>query len=74
MIQWGVDDADEPTEDLEPYRAAYLGPFGDSTRELRRALELALRLGWVCRAVNGHIAGELGPTRARLRMFLDGRV
>ena len=35
--------------------------------------DLALRLGWVCRAVNGHVPGDDGPTRTRLKMFLDGK-
>jgi hypothetical protein len=33
----------------------------------------ALRLGWVCRAVNGHLPGQPEQTRTRLRMFADGR-
>jgi hypothetical protein len=40
---------------------------------LREAFGLALRLGWVCRAVNAHTLGaDPGLTRTRLRMFLDG--
>jgi hypothetical protein len=40
---------------------------------LREAFGLALRLGWVCRAVNAHTPGvDPGPTWTRLRMFLDG--
>jgi len=34
---------------------------------------VALRLGWVCRAVNGHVPGDEERTFTRLRMFLDGR-
>jgi hypothetical protein len=41
--------------------------------DLIAASELAPRLGWACRAVNGHVRGEDKATRARLRMFLDGR-
>ena len=37
------------------------------------AVDLALRLGWVCRAINGHVPGDDGATRTRLKMFLDGR-
>lgn len=46
----------------------------DSSRqEVRTACALALRLGWVCRAVNDHLPGiDAGPTSTRLRMFLDG--
>jgi hypothetical protein len=32
----------------------------------------ALRLGRVCRAINGHVRGDDSSTLARLRMFLDG--
>jgi hypothetical protein len=41
--------------------------------DLIAASELAPRLGWACRAVNGHVRGEDKATRARLRLFLDGR-
>ena len=32
-----------------------------------------MRLGWVCRAVNGHLPSDPGMTHTRLRMFLDGQ-
>jgi len=50
-------------------------PFaaGRDMSGLREAFGLALRLGWVCRAVNAHPPGaDLGLTWTRLRMFLDG--
>jgi hypothetical protein len=31
-----------------------------------------MRLGWACRAVNGHVPGDERGTVTRLRMFLDG--
>jgi len=34
-------------------------------------VDAALRLGWVCRFVNGLVPGD--DPGARLRMFLDGR-
>lgn len=75
VIAWGVDDIADSV-DVGPFRDAYLGPFardGD-TADLVAACELALRLGWVCRAVNGHSSGlEDDRTPVRLRMFLDGR-
>ncbi len=74
VISWGLEDI-ENSVDTTPYRDAYLAPFaaGRDMSELREALELALRLGWVCRAVNGHTPGvDPGPTWTRLRMFLDG--
>jgi hypothetical protein len=53
QISWGLDDV-ERSVDLAPFRDAYLEPY---TRyaplgELQEALDVALRLGWVCRAVN----------------------
>jgi hypothetical protein len=74
VIAWGVDDV-ENSEDIAPYRDAYLGPFAayGTQAELERAVELALRLGWVCRAVNGDIPGDTDGSNVRLRMFLDGR-
>ena len=75
VIGWGVDDV-QGSVDVTPFRDAYLAPFaGDRTgEELRAACALALRLGWVCRAVNGHVPGmDAIPTWTRFRMFLDGR-
>lgn len=74
VIAWGVDD-EEGSEDLEPYLAAYLRPFEEryDRTDLREAAAVAMRLGWVCRAVNGHLPQDPGQTHTRLRMFLDGR-
>ena len=76
VIAWGVDDI-EDSEDLEPHLAAYLGPYADhcgtSVDDLREAARLAMRLGWVCRAVNGALPRDPGATHVRLRMFLDGK-
>jgi hypothetical protein len=73
VVAWGVDD--EPgSEDLAPYLAAYLAPYRESyDGDLDAAARLAMRLGWVCRAVNGHLPQDPGQTHTRLRMFLDGR-
>jgi hypothetical protein len=71
FLSWGLDDV-EGSEDIGPYRDAYLQPFAPDG-ELSGAVDLALRLGWGCRTVNGHLPGELDSTRARLGMFLDGR-
>lgn len=74
VIAWGLDDV-EGSVDTAPFRDAYLAPFAERyDGDLVAATELALRLGWACRAVNGHVPGEDKATRARLRMFLDGRV
>jgi len=70
-ISWGVDDV-EDSEDIGPYLDAYLARFGGAA--LRPAAEIAMRLGWACRAVNGHVPGEDRSTLLRLQMFLDGRV
>ncbi len=86
VIAWGVDDIRGAVE-IEPFRDAYLKPFLSEQleqRDLAAACSIALRLGWVCRAVNAHrkrglvrdIHAEAGReaehTRARLRMVLDG--
>jgi hypothetical protein len=74
-IAWGLDDVQSSVE-VGPFRDAYLAPFVRIAKgaDLEAASETAMRLGWVCRAVNAHHAGsEAADTHARLRMFLDGR-
>ena len=78
VISWGVDDV-ENSVDTAPYSDAYLEPFaerlGKDMIELRAAALIATRLGWACRAANGHVHGEdATPTVRRLQMFLFGRV
>ena len=65
VIGWGLDDV-EDSVDTEPYRDAYLAGFEGGA--LEEAVAIALRLGWVCRAVNGHVQGEIEPTLRRLAM------
>ncbi|HYO32725.1 MAG TPA: hypothetical protein VES21_07740 [Nocardioidaceae bacterium] len=73
MLAWGLDDV-ENSVDTAPYRDAYLAPFSEAYGgDMVKASDLAVRLGWACRAVNGHVPGEPEATQARLRMFLDGR-
>jgi hypothetical protein len=75
VIAWGVDD-EEDSEDLAPYVASYLAPWQEEYgegRDLVAAVDVARRLGWACRAVNGHVPGDDDQTLTRLRMFLDGR-
>ena len=73
VISWGVDD-EEDSEDLEPHLAAYLAPYEAAyAGDLREAARLAMRLGWVCRAVNGALPQDPERTHVRLRMFLDGK-
>jgi hypothetical protein len=75
VLAWGLDDI-QGSVDVEPFRSAYLAPFEQvsGTADLRAASETAMRLGWICRAVNGHFSGsEAADTHVRLRMFLDGR-
>ena len=73
VIAWGVDDV-EDSEDLAPYLAAYLGPYRERyAGDLDEAARLALRLGWVCRAVNGALPQDPRSSRTRLKMFLDGK-
>ena len=75
VLAWGLDDV-ENSVDTAPFRDAYLRPFAELySGDLVAASEVAVRLGWVCRAVNTQAAGgdpERNPVR--LRMFLDGRV
>ena len=71
VLAWGVEDV-ENSVDTIPFRDAYLEPFarefGD--RDLVAATAIALRLGWICRAVNGWV-GDQDPQQAlaRLRMY-----
>jgi hypothetical protein len=73
-LAWGIDDVQGSVQ-IEPFRDAYLAPFArlDDRRDLDTACTTALRLGWVCRAINCHLAGsEAAETHVQLRMFLDG--
>ncbi len=71
-VAWGLDDVAD-SEDIWPYVDSYLARYAPDRPELREAVPPALRLGWVCRALNNpEVSGE-EHTRTRLRMFLDGR-
>lgn len=71
VIARGLDDEDG-SEDIAPYRDAYLAAFAARyDGDLVAAATTATRLGWAARAINGHIPGDDGPTRTRLRMFVD---
>ncbi len=74
-LAWGLDDV-EGSVDVTPFRDAYLAPFERfaGRGDLEAAATIALRLGWVCRAINARVgAGEEANTAVHLRMFLDGR-
>jgi hypothetical protein len=74
-LAWGLDDVQGSVE-VGPFRDAYLAPFIRIAKsaDLDAASETAMRLGWICRAVNAHFSGsEAADTHVRLRMFLDGR-
>lgn len=80
VIAWGPDDV-EGSVDITPYREAYLAAYAAALpdarpiHELRAGCDLALRLGWVCRAVNGHEHGDdTASTWTRLRMAFEGGV
>jgi hypothetical protein len=60
VLAWGLDDV-ENSVDLAPFNG-----------DLVAATRVALRLGWACRAVNGHVPGQDRQTVTRLRMFLEG--
>ena len=72
-IAWGLDDV-QGSVAIEPFRDAYLARFAQfgSLADLAAAATIAMRLGWVCRVVNGHIPGDPDPTIVRLQMLLDG--
>jgi hypothetical protein len=71
VVAWGLDDV-ENAVDIEPLIDRYLRRYDAGRPELRDAFPLALRLGWVCRAVNATSLEDAESTRSRLRMFLDG--
>ena len=82
-LAWGLDDVAESV-DVRRFAAAYLEPFSayGQPAELRAALTPALRLGWICRALNvQRWASNLDPpdrdkhldgVAIRLRVFLEG--
>ena len=83
QLAWGLDDI-EGSEDTRPFRDAYLEPFTRwaSSSDLEEAQAIALRLGWICRALNWHrIASglespdreeSLEGTELRLQLFRAG--
>jgi hypothetical protein len=80
QLAWGLDDI-EGSEDIRPFRDAYLRPFAryGTQADLEAAHAIALRLGWICRALNWHrFASALEPphreeklegVQLRLRLF-----
>jgi len=73
VIAWGLDDV-ENSVDTTPFRDAYLAPFVERyDGDLAAACDIAVRLGWACRVVNGHLDSDVAHTQTRLRMWLDGR-
>jgi aminoglycoside/choline kinase family phosphotransferase len=66
FLSWGLDDV-ENSEPIEPYAERYVAEF-DGTHGVD--LGSAMRLGWACRVVNGHLPYEPGSTAARLQMFV----
>ena len=71
-VAWGLDDV-EDSEDIWPYVDSYLARYAPSRPDLRDAVLPALRLGWVCRALNNPEVSGPEHTAVRLRMFLDGK-
>jgi Phosphotransferase enzyme family len=80
VIAWGLDDV-QGSEPLGPYRDAYLGAFElyPPPPELEEALGVALRLGWISRALTIYSYAqtlepaereqELEGMRVRIRMY-----
>jgi hypothetical protein len=71
-VAWGLDDVAD-SEDIWPYVDTYLARYAPDRPDLREAVPAALRLGWVCRALNQPEVSGPEYTVTRLRMFLDGR-
>lgn len=72
VIAWGLRDVQDSV-DVRPLRDAYLAPFREEYGDgLVPAVDIALRLGWVCRTVNGHVPGDDAHTLTRLEMWLRG--
>jgi hypothetical protein len=74
VLAWGPDDV-ENSVDTEPFRDAYLEPFRSAfgDRDLVAATELALRLGWICRTVNGMVGdSDVEGMLTRFRMYRSG--
>ena len=83
QLAWGLDDI-EGSEDILPFRDVYLQQFTryGTLPSLEEAHTIALRLGWICRALNWHrIASTLKPpdreerlkgVGLRLQLFLAG--
>jgi hypothetical protein len=83
QLAWGLDDI-EGSEEIAPYRDAYLEPFRGfaAWSELQAAHAIALRLGWICRALNVYRLASALPlpyreeqlqgVGLRLRMLLAG--
>jgi hypothetical protein len=81
QLAWGLDDI-EDSQDIRPFRDAYLRPFTQyaNPESLKEAHTIALRLGWICRALNWHrFASALDPpgreekltgVGLRLKLFL----
>ncbi|MGA8846210.1 MAG: phosphotransferase, partial [Nocardioides sp.] len=77
QLAWGLDDV-EDSIDTAPFRDTFLRPYAEAYPHLTQgdlveAAQLATRLGWAARAVNGHLPDHPGHTTARLEMFVDGR-
>lgn len=72
VVAWGLDDV-ENAVDIGPLIDRYLRRYAPDRPELRQAIPVALRLGWVCRAANATVVEDPDSTKSRLRMFLDGR-
>ena len=72
VIQWGFDDV-EGSEDLGRHLDAYLAPYREQyDGDPEPAARLAMRLGWVCRAINGYLPSEPDGLNTRMRMYVDG--
>jgi hypothetical protein len=72
-LAWGLDEI-ERSVDVTRFRNAYLEEFRRRgvSGDLDTACDLALRLGWICRTINGALEPDPAPSLARLEMFVGG--
>jgi hypothetical protein len=74
VIAWGIDDV-AGSEPLDRHLEAYLGPYREQyDGDLDAAARLAMRLGWVCRAINGYLPDDGGQLSTRMSMYVHGTV
>ena len=73
VLAWGLDDVEDSGTPRRSATPTWSRSPSGTTATWSPRPRVATRLGWACRAVNGHVPGDDKQTVTRLRMFLDGR-